>query len=132
MIVEGKLSTVKRPEFSGKPYTFDLDRDFLHVTIYDRQVAFSDYFPRQSAPNEYIILDFDREGRVVGIAVEGLLREWAARSLQNRAKSAWMRTRIGAQSVSLASKVVAELSRRAFFESFPQFDANGRLPAYAI
>lgn len=131
MIVEAKLSNQKRSEFNGKPYSFDIDRDFLHITMHDRYVAFSDYFPRKSAPHEYMIVDFDKDGRVVGVAVEGALAEYARRSLSNRAKVLWFRTIASAHSVTLASKVIAELGQKAFFDTFPQIDANGRLPAYA-
>ncbi|TAM74370.1 hypothetical protein EPN44_11135 [bacterium] len=108
-----------------------MDRDFFHVTIEPRHVAFSDYFPRSSAPNEYIILDFDKEGRVVGYALEGLLAEWAGESLKNRAKLLWARTVVNAASLSLASKVVSELGKRAIFDAFPKIDDSGHLPAYS-
>jgi hypothetical protein len=132
MIIEGELTGQKRPEFTGKPYTFDLDQDFFHVILHQREVAYSDYLPHTAFPNEYLIVDFDREGRVVGLGVEGLLAQWAGKSLKNRARAFWFKTAASsAQSVSFVSSVVAELSKRAFFETFPKFDANGRLPAYA-
>jgi len=131
MIAEGTMSGLKRPEFKGKPYTFDLDRDFFHVTLHDREVCYSDYFPKPSVPHEYMIVDFDKDGRVVGIAVEGMLAQWAGKSLTNRAKVLWFRSLAGAHSVTFASKVIGEMTARAFFDSFPKFDASGRLPAYS-
>ena len=130
MIARGILDS-ERADLNGKEYTFDLDRDFLHVTIASRQVAFSDYFPRIGVPNDYVIVDFDKEGRVIGYAMEGILADWASKSFANRAKVFLIRTKINANSVSLASRVLSALGKRALADALPTTDSHGRLPAYA-
>jgi hypothetical protein len=130
MIVKGTFQS-DRPDLNGKPYTLDFDRDFLHMTLHDRPVAFSDYFPRKGAPNEYIIADFDKDGRFIGVAFEGLLSEWAHASLKNRIMLFGLQTRINAQSLALASRVFSEIGKRVIEKSVPQVNARGQLPAYA-
>jgi hypothetical protein len=129
MIAEGKLAS-ERPDLNGKPYTFDVDNDIVHVTFRQGAVAFSDYVPRPSSPHEYMIVEFDQDGRVVGFAFEGMLADWAAQSLVNRFKLLRVRTIANAQGVNLASKVISEFGKRVF-DKLPRIDANGRLPAYA-
>ncbi len=121
----------ERQELNGKPYTLDFDRDFLHITKESRPVAFSDYFPVPGVPNEYIIIDFDKDARVVGYAFEGILVRWADRSLKNRIALALARAGMNAKSVSLASRIIAEAAKQFIGSAVPSTDANGRLPAYA-
>jgi hypothetical protein len=129
MIAEGKLDS-KRPDLNGKPYTFDVDNDLFHVTFRAGNVAFSDYVPRPNSPHEYMIVEFDEDGRVVGFVFEGMLADWASLSLINRIKLLRVRTIANAQGVGLASKVLSEFGKRVF-EKMPRIDADGRLPAYA-
>jgi hypothetical protein len=118
-------------KLNGKPFTLDFDRDFVRIAMADREVAFSDYFPRRRGdPNDYIIVDFDNDGRVVGYAFEGLLAEWSRQSLRNRAVLFGARVRVSAQSVKLASRIVSELGKRTLSDILPRIDAQGRLPAY--
>ncbi len=126
MIAQGTLK-VERADLNGKPYTLDVDRDYLHITVEPRPVAYSDYLPRTKVPNEYIIVDFDKDGRVVGYAFEGVLDEWARQSLANRAKLAWSRTVLNYKSVEIASKAITSL----IMDAIPRTDAHGKLPAYA-
>ena len=130
MIAQGRITNSSRPELNGKRYTFDVDNDFLHLEFRPGTVAFSDYVPRPSAPNEYMIVEFDEDGRVVGFAFEGILADWAAKSLGNRLRLLKARTIANTQGVNLASRVVTEFGKR-LFDTLPKLDANGRLPAYA-
>jgi hypothetical protein len=129
MIAEGRISN-DRADLNGKPYTFDVDNDFLHVALRPGNVAFSDYVPRQSAPHEYMIVEFDEDGRVVGFGFEGVLAEWGAQSLRNRMRLLGFRAMLNARGVNLASKVLADFGKRVF-DKLPRIDANGHLPAYA-
>jgi hypothetical protein len=130
-IAHGEMKT-ERPDLNGKPYTFDLDQDFFHVTLADREVAFSDYFPAKKTPNEYVIIDFDADGRVVGFAMEGVLDRWARRSIRNRLRVAWVRVGDTARAVSLASQVISELGKKTLGDAFPQLDTSGRIRGYAL
>lgn len=130
MIMHGKLQS-ERPDLNGKPYTLDFDRDFLHLTMVSRPVAFSDYFPVPRVPNEYIIIDFDKDGRVVGFAFEGILTRWSEQSLKNRIRFALTRMGMNAKSVSFASRIVSEAAKQFISSAVPKTDQNGRLPAYS-
>jgi hypothetical protein len=130
MIAEGRINNEQRPDLNGKPYTFDVDNDFFHLTYKPGRVAFSDYVPRNGVPNEYMIVEFNEDGRVIGFAFEGMLAEWAAKSLKNKFKWLTVRTVSNTQGVALASKVVSEFGK-GVLERIPRLDANGRLPSYA-
>ena len=130
MIAKGRIKNEDRADLNGKPYTFDLDNDFLHLTYRPGKVAFSDYVPRQSSPNEYMIVEFDEDGRVIGFAFEGMLAEWAAKSLKNKINVLKYRTIANTQGVVLATKVVSEFGK-IVFDKIPKLDSNGRLPSYA-
>jgi hypothetical protein len=130
MIRHGNLKS-KRDDLNGKPYTLDWDNDFLHVKVQERPIAFSDYFPVSNVPNEYLIIDFDRDGRVVGYGFEGIIARWASRSLQNRFRASFVRAVLGFKDVSVASHVVSDSVARFIDSAVPKTDSAGRLPTYA-
>ena len=131
MIVEGLFQSKKRSELDGKPFTFDISRDFFRLKVRDSPVAFSDYLPRQSNPDDYIIVDFDKEGRVVGYGVDGLMRMYLKLHPFGRLQLLFMNLRLGANAVSLATNAVNEVGKRILVDAVPTLDSQGRLPAFA-
>jgi hypothetical protein len=83
MVISGKLDSKKHgvKTLAGKPYTFDLGRDVFHVEVLHSDAVYSDYVPF----NEwYMVVDFDRNNRVVSYTIEGLLEDYKRKSLRNR------------------------------------------------
>jgi uncharacterized protein YuzE len=115
----------------GKAYSFDLDRDFMYIHMLDEAVAFTDYVPSQTRPEDYIIVDFDKHGRVVGFAMDGLLDAYARTSLKARIAVAALHLKLNANSALLISRAIAKVGKHRFIDALPALDNSGRLPAFA-
>lgn len=129
MIVK-QVMKVKGP-LDGKPYTFDLDRDFMYVRMRDEPVAFTDYVPSKTRPEEYIVVDFDKHGRVVGYAFDGLLGAYARTSLKARLAIMALHLKLNMNSTVLVSRAIAKVGKERLFDAVPNLDSRGRLPAFA-
>lgn len=130
MITTGRLKDGKGI-LLGKPYVFDVERDFMRVEIIDAPVAFTDYLPRQSRPEEYLIVDFDKDGRLVGVSVDGVLAAYAHTSPRAWLGVVLLKARLNVNSVSLISKALAKVGADRLFDAVPKIDSGGRVKSYA-
>jgi len=84
MVLEG---TLKNGKLSGKPYRIDFGLDVVYVQMLPVDAAYSDYrvLPdREAYKDRYVIVDFDRNDRIVGFTIEGLIEDYRNRSLVTR------------------------------------------------
>lgn len=122
MIVTGVLDRerYKSKALAGKPYTFDLDLDIFHVKLGAADAAYSDYLPMEDG---YIIVDFDRDRRVVGYTVEGVLESYRQKSLRNRLAVDFGLHLAGA-------KIISAKAMERVAHMLPAPDSRGRLPKH--
>lgn len=131
MTITGKL----KPDYAsgrlgGRPFSFDLSLDVLHISVLDADTAFSDYFPIPDSgqfKDRYLIVDFDRDRRVVGYTAEGLLEDYRRTSWKNR-----MSVDLGLIGLQHVSGQAIEKVLEYLKDQIPALDARGQLPGYTF
>jgi hypothetical protein len=128
------ISGTLKPDYGkgrlgGKPYSFDLGLDVLHISVLDATAAFSDYISlpdKEPFKDRYLIVDFDSNKRVVGFTIEGLLEDYRETSLTARLK-----VDLGLIGLQHVSAQVIEKVLEYIRDQIPVLDAHGQLPGYS-
>ncbi len=134
MDISGVLDKKKfKGPLGGKPWAFDLSLDSFYIRVLDANAAYSDYYPlpdRAPYKDRYLIIDFDRDKRVVGFTIEGLLEDFRGTSLAAR-----ISVDFGLIGLRYVAKDAIEKILEYLKDQLPALDSRGRLtgiaPAYA-
>jgi hypothetical protein len=131
MTIKGKLKPdYGKGRLGGKPYSFDLSLDVLHISVLDAATAFSDYVPlpdKGPFKDRYLIVDFDKDRRVVGFTAEGLLEDYRETSWRAR-----LSIDLGLVGLQHLSTQVIEKVLDYVKDQIPVLDARGQLQGYAF
>jgi len=127
MVIKG---TLENGRLTGKPYSLDVGLDVVYVQVLPVEAAYSDYrtLPdTEKYKDRYVIIDFDKGGRVVGFTVEGLIEDFRNKSLATR-----VIVDLGLFGVKLLSERMVGDIQAYLRDHLPSLDEKGRLaPAYA-
>jgi uncharacterized protein YuzE len=82
MIINGVFNK-DAAKLSGKRYSIDLRADALYVNMRPNPSAYSEY---RSVNDELYLVDYDKDGNVVGLTVDNFLEKVAKAGLSNRAR----------------------------------------------
>ena len=141
MRVSGTLGDEFKGTLRGQPFSYDILLDSLYIRGRPGNTAYSDYLPipdKGPHKDRYFILDFDKDRRVVGFTLEGLMED----ALLEKApyERAWIGLKLnflGAKTMAgpMTQKIL-EYVRDQLRDQLPTLDsrgrlANGRLLSYA-
>lgn len=102
MIVHGVVSE-KHGKLAGKPYSLDTRSDTLYVVFRSGESAYSEF---QSFAGDLYLVDFDKDGNILGYSFENVLETVARTGFIWRVRVWWTFLQVAVLPARAAAKLV--------------------------